>query len=76
MGLPEKPIQTEATARSASTRPPDMTHPEIQAEIKRQVDLALRGRLSRSRSREAGPQTADIQAASSSEQHKRARRGE
>jgi hypothetical protein len=52
MGLTEKPIHTEATARSAPTRSPDMTHPDVQAEIKRQVDLALQGRLGRSRSPE------------------------
>jgi hypothetical protein len=42
MGLPEKPIHAETTVRSSPAHSPDMRHPDVQAEIKRQVDLAFR----------------------------------
>jgi hypothetical protein len=45
---PDESIRTQ----SAPTQSPDMTHPDIQAEIKRQVDLALQGRIGTSQSRE------------------------
>jgi integrase len=49
---PERPTQRPSQVTAPQQLPPDMTHPAVQAEIARQVELALQSRAGRPRTPE------------------------